>query len=239
MGAARDARALMADLAGRIEGDAAFGQSVTGIVGTLFTAEIGDAGRVLDAIEAAMTILRALLDARPGDEDSRRALSRAMALLHPVRTELARALGRPRGEATAPFLLTSSRVKPAYEELDELELVIDEERREATREDLEMEVGLEGDNTFFTGRTGDLSKGGLFVGTDEPLPVGTELLLSFVLPDGYRVRADAVIAWVRAPRYRDGELPAGMGVRFRSLSPSDEHAIAHYLEQHPPFRYGD
>lgn len=238
MGAARDARALMADLAGRIEGDAAFGQSVTGIVGTLFTAEIGDAARVLDAIEAAMTVLRALLDARPGDEASRRALSRAMALLHPVRTELARALGRPRGEATAPFLLTSSRVKPAYEELDELE-VIEEDRREATREDLEMEVGLEGDNTFFTGRTGDLGKGGLFVGTDEPLPVGTELLLSFVLPDGYRVRADAVIAWVRAPRYRDGELPAGMGVRFRSLSPRDEHAIAHYLEQHPPFRYGD
>jgi hypothetical protein len=77
------------------------------------------------------------------------------------------------------------------------------------------------------------------VGTDEPLPVGTELMLSFVLPDGYRVRAEAVIAWVRAPRYRDGELPAGMGVRFRSLSPRDEHAIAHYLEQHPPFRYGD
>lgn len=239
VGAARDARALMADLAGRIEGDAAFGQSVTGIVGTLFTAEIGDAARVLDAIEAAMTVLRALLDARPGDEPSRRALSRAMALLHPVRTELARALGRPRGEATAPFLLTSSRVKTeSAEELVDFE-EIEEDRREAAREDLEMEVGLEGDNTFFTGRTGDLSKGGLFVGTDEPLPVGTELMLSFVLPDGYRVRAEAVIAWVRAPRYRDGELPAGMGVRFRSLAPRDEHAIAHYLEQHPPFRYGD
>lgn len=227
----------MAELAGRIEGDAAFGQSVTGVVGTLFTAEIGDASKVLDAIEAAMAVLRGLRESRAADEAAQKTLSRAMALLHPVRVELARALGRQRGdESTAPFLLTPSRVKPRE---DEIEIDLEDERRSDTREELEMEVGLEGDNTFFTGRTGDLGKGGLFVGTDEPLPVGTELLLSFVLPGGHRVQAEAVIAWVRAPRYRDGELPAGMGVRFRSLSPSDEAAIERYLEQHPPFRYGD
>lgn len=239
VGAARDARALMAELAGRIEGDAAFGQSVTGVVGTLFTAEIGDASKVLDAIEAAIAILRALLEARTADDEARKTLSRAMALLHPVRVELSRALGRRRDDETAPFLLSSSRVKgDRAEELVEID-DIEDERRGAPREALEMEVGLEGDNTFFTGRTGDLSKGGLFVGTDEPLPVGTELLLSFVLPGGYRVCADAVIAWVRAPRYRDGELPEGMGVRFRTLSPRDAQAIQRYLEQHPPFRYGD
>lgn len=291
VGAAREARASIAELAARIEGDPEFGQGIAGIVGTLFAAEIGDAEAVLDAIERAMAQARALLAGHGVDPAAQKTLSRALALLHPVRAELARALGRTRDEPTAPFLLTPARIKPmparrtdddgepeiAIEEEDdgpeikieededdgepaieieheddglpqiEIEdgddgapaFEFDEERREHEREELEMEVGLEGDNTFFTGRSGDLSKGGLFVATDDPLPVGTELLLSFVLPDGHRVRAQAVIAWVRAPRYRDGELPAGMGVRFLSLSQRDARAIEHYLERHPAFRYGD
>lgn len=211
--AAREARALLAELVGRIQGDVALGQRITGVVAALFTAEIGDAGKVLEALEGATQRIQAVLEEETRG-DPHRVLSRAMGLLHPVRAELAQALGLRPGPPLS-------------------------DRRGSTRQELEMEVRLEGDTTFFTGRSGDLSKGGLFVGTDEPLPVGTELVLSFVLPDGHAVRADAVIAWVRAPRYRDGELPAGMGVRFLALSADDERAIEGYLAQHPPFRYGD
>lgn len=231
LGAAREARARLAELTGRIEGDAAFGQRLADAIGLLFAAEVAELTKVLDAIEGAASILQGLRDSRAAQDPSRESLTKALGLLQPVRLELSRALGRRKDEETAPFLLTTVRREKAGQRADSGE--------RSARPDLEMEVPLEGDTTFFTGRTGELDKGGLFVGTDEPLPVGTEVLLSFVLPDGHQVRVDAVIAWVRAPRYRQGQLPAGMGVRFRSLAPSDAEAIARYLEKHPPFRYGD
>lgn len=233
VGAARDARALLADLA-PLE-DPALAEALPDVVAALFATEIGDAAKVLAALREAAARLRALLDACEAGSPAAAALSRALALLHPVQRELGRALD-PSGErddATQPFLLTPARVKPSTPPPGE------DERRDELRLELEVDVGLEGDHTFYTGRTGDLSKGGLFVATDEPLPVGTELLLSFVLPDGYRVRADGVVAWVRAPRYRPDELPSGMGIRFVRLPSKHEHAIAHFLSQRPAFRYGD
>lgn len=232
--AARDARGLLAELA-PIR-DPALAAAIPDVVAALFATEIGDAAKVLGALTSAAERLRALLDACDPGTPVAAALSRALALLHPVHRELARTLDPKKSERrddTQPFLLTPARVKPSVPPPGE------EERRDELRLELEVDVGLEGDNTFYTGRTGDLSKGGLFVASDEPFPVGTDLLLSFVLPDGYRVCADGVVAWVRAPRYRPDELPAGMGIRFLHLSTKDERAIAHFLAQRPAFRYGD
>jgi len=98
---------------------------------------------------------------------------------------------------------------------------------------------LDDHDRFYTGKTGDLSQGGLFIATDTPLMVDTPLVLSFVLPDGYRISAAGTVAWVRAPRYRPHELPVGMGVRFDALSARDRRAIEHFLESRPAFHYGD
>lgn len=231
--AARDARALLAELA--TVRDPALAENVPGVVAALFSAEIGDAEKVLAALNDATQRLRALAEVCGGDPKIAGPLSRALALLHPVRLELGRALGKgEREDATAPFLLTSTRVKASTPPEGE-----EDRREDELRLEIEIDVGLEGDNTFFTGRTGDLSKGGVFIATDEPFPVGTELLVAFVLPDGYSVEADGIVAWVRAPRYRPDELPGGMGVRFVRLSSRDEHAITHFLSLRPAFRYGD
>jgi uncharacterized protein (TIGR02266 family) len=224
--AARDARELLAALH-----DGLAARSVAPIVGRLFAAEVGDAPKVYDVLDQSMSQLREVSKEHGDDERIVRIVSRAMALLHPVRSELGRALGKFRDDPTAPFLLTSARVKP--DEPPEAE------RRADGRLEIEVDVGLEGDHIFFTGRTGDLSKGGLFVATDDPLPVDTDLVLSFILPDGYRVNAEATVAWVRVPRYRPNELPSGMGLRFMHLDPRDAHAIAFFLEVRPAFRYGD
>ena len=233
--AAREARALLAALVEQLEDDP-LSSSLTPIVGTLFAAELADARALHGVLDDAMRSVRALLDGQAAQTRplAAQALSRAMAQLHPARAVLARSLGLgTQREGTAPFLLTSSRVKPSAPPEGE------PEQRDASRMELEVPIGLEGDNRFYTGTTDDLSRGGLFVATDDPLQVGTELRLSFVLPDGYRVSARAEVAWVRVPRYRPHELPAGMGIRFDRLSGEDERAIAHYLEERPAFHYGD
>jgi len=237
IGAARDARELIAGLLEEIGDDhPELARALSSAVGSLYGAEVGDDRRVLSALGEAMTSLRALLDEDrwAADDTVARPLSRALALMHSPRAALARALGdgSDRADATAPFLLTSARVKAS-------DVPEEGERRDASRHQLEVAVGLEGASRFYTGKTGDLGRGGLFVASDEPLPVGTEVILSFVLPDGYRVRAEGAVAWVRAPRYRPHELPGGMGVRFEHLDEADLYAIRFFLEQRPPFHYGE
>lgn len=238
IGAARDARVLIASLlTTRGEAHPDLAKALSSTVGLLYGAEVGDDAKVLEVLRGSMDTLRALLAVNRWSEDPEvaRALSRACALLHPAKSELTRALASGDGgrEPTAPFLLAATRIKASVPPTD------DEERRDRSRAELEATVGVAGDNRFFTGTTGDLSSGGLFVATDEPLPVGTELVLSFVLPDGYRVRAEACVAWVRAPRYRPHELPAGMGIRFETMSERDLAAVRHFLERRPAFHYGD
>lgn len=239
IGAARDARARIADLLGaRGEAHPELAKALSSTVGLLYGAEVGDDAKVLEVLRGSMDALRALLAVNRWSEDPEvaRALSHACALLHPAKSELTRALasgGNGGREPTAPFLLAPTRIKPSVPPPE------DGERRDRARAELEVSVGVAGDNRFFTGTTGDLSSGGLFVATDEPLPVDTELVLSFVLPDGYRVRAEARVAWVRAPRYRPHELPAGMGLRFADVSARDLAAIRHLLEERPAFHYGD
>jgi len=236
--AAREARREVAALMRSAESEHPdLAATLSGVVANLFSAEVGgDDGKLLGHLEQANATLRALLDDDRWitREAVSKGISRALAHLHPARSALARSLGRTeRDDQTEPFLLTSARIKPSKPPPDA------DERRGARRADLEVEVGLEGNNRFYTGITGDISAGGLFVATDTPLLVGTPLVLSFVLPDGYRIATASSVAWVRAPRYRPDELPAGMGVKFEVLSDTDRRALEHFLEARPPFRYGD
>ncbi|MGE0786869.1 MAG: TIGR02266 family protein [Sandaracinaceae bacterium] len=236
--AAREARRELARVIDEIHDEhAPLSARLAAVVGVLFGAEVGGMERVHAALRTARDQLRALVedDAVVAQVSASRAASRALALIHPAIGELGRAIGEEDEAAeddTQPFELSGKR--PAAPLPDG-----EAERRGADRSTLEVAIGLEGDNRFYTGKTGDLSAGGLFVATQTPLAVGTELVLSFVLPDGYRVSAHAVVAWVRAPRYRPDELPVGMGIRFEALDERDRRAIEHFLEQRPAFRYGD
>jgi uncharacterized protein (TIGR02266 family) len=101
------------------------------------------------------------------------------------------------------------------------------ERRRAPRIPCEAEIGAHSKSHFLTGRTGDLSVGGMFVATADPLPVGTLVTLGVVLEGGHRAMIEAKVAWVRGPHA--GE--EGMGVRFSALSDEDAAAIARHLER--------
>lgn len=90
---------------------------------------------------------------------------------------------------------------------------------------LETSVGAHAAAQFLGGRTGDLSTGGLFVATPEPLPVGTLVTVALVLPDAHRVTVDATVTWVRGPHAGT----EGMGLKITRLSEADARAIARHL----------
>jgi uncharacterized protein (TIGR02266 family) len=111
------------------------------------------------------------------------------------------------------------------------------ERRQEPRVPLQVTVGLQGENNFFTGYTEDISDGGVFVATYEPLPVGTSVGLVLLLPHGRRVSAAGDVVWIRAPRDLGGELSPGMGIELRGLREADRGAILAFVAERTPLFY--
>src|SRR5256885_3245247 len=72
----------------------------------------------------------------------------------------------------------------------------------------------------------DVSPGGIFIRTREPLGVGTSLRFEFSLAGGQSLLAGhGTVVWVREPdQTRAGVIP-GMGVRFDKLSPESQTAL--------------
>jgi Tfp pilus assembly protein PilZ len=81
----------------------------------------------------------------------------------------------------------------------------------------------------------NVSRGGAFVRTAEPLTPGRRVLLEFVMPDGHPLEAIGRVAWTRrvlAPLERDSE--AGIGIEFLG-GPSDQFsALENWIEKLPP-----
>ena len=73
----------------------------------------------------------------------------------------------------------------------------------------------------------NVSTGGLFLETSEPLPESSPLFLEFALPErSTRIRCRGRVAWVNPPdRPKSPALPSGMGVQFLDLTLADMHLI--------------
>lgn len=89
------------------------------------------------------------------------------------------------------------------------------DRRHADRHPCVLRVQYRGTGHFLVSYCTNLSRGGLFVTTSDPLDVGTLLTLDLSIPGGETVEVNGRVAWVRAPR-PDGTL-GGMGLSFENV----------------------
>jgi len=105
------------------------------------------------------------------------------------------------------------------------------EKRKSPRVEIELSVffsvSAELPHNFFTGIMHDISSGGLFLSTDQMLPIGTKLHLSFLM-DTRRVEGHAEVCWQR-PSASGGE--PGVGLRFLDISAEDRDLIEFYIRQ--------
>lgn len=227
--AARDARGVLAQAIAELDvevGSTDLGRSLAEVVASaiaaLYRAEIGEPETVRDRLGDAARVLATVLEALhdPGAvallERAGPLVARALAILHPARAELSRELSLLPPSAPAPAEPPRAPGPAAAE------------RRSAPRVRIESALGAHSGARFLAGEASDLSTGGLFVATSDPLPLGTELTLGLLLPDGHRVVVDAVVSWARGP-HAGG--PEGMGVRFVRLSREDAAAIARHASE--------
>lgn len=107
-----------------------------------------------------------------------------------------------------------------------------DERRAHERVPVRTAIGFQSSTRFFTGFSGDLSDGGLFVASEHLLAVGTRLTLSLVLPSGEQMTAEGEVSWTRPVSGPEGL--RGMGIAFRDVAENSAEAVVAFVEQQEP-----
>jgi uncharacterized protein (TIGR02266 family) len=112
-------------------------------------------------------------------------------------------------------------------------------RRQHSRHDVEIEVTMESESNFYMGLTENLSEGGLFIATHVLKPLGTQIEVSFKLPDvAEAIKVTGTVRWLREYSPTSDTSP-GMGVRFEQI---DHHQIEHirqFLAARDPLFYDE
>ncbi len=101
------------------------------------------------------------------------------------------------------------------------------DRRIHKRYVLRVKVDLRGPNGFTSGETENLSRGGLFVATNAPHPMGSRIQLMLRLLHAPPMELTGVVRWIR-PSGAGG--PAGMGIQLEGMTAAQEGLIESFIK---------
>jgi type IV pilus assembly protein PilZ len=96
------------------------------------------------------------------------------------------------------------------------------ERRSWERFPTRIEVDYRSGETFLFAYIENISEMGIFVASNDPLPVGARIELRFE-HEGQTFEIDGEVAWINP--VRPGALNPGMGVRFTNLTPEHREQV--------------
>ena len=102
------------------------------------------------------------------------------------------------------------------------------------RTHLFTQVDLHTESNFFSGFSGDLSDGGVFVATYEPLSLGQHVQVELSLPGGHFVSAKGRVAWLREPPRGNRDLAPGAGIVFEELDEAVQGAASQFMAFREP-----
>ena len=107
-------------------------------------------------------------------------------------------------------------------------------RRQHQRHNIELEVTMESETNFYMGLTENLSEGGLFIATHVLKPLGTQIEVSFKLPDAPEpVKVTGTVRGLREYSPTSDTSP-GMGVRFEQIDQHHVELIRNFLTARDP-----
>lgn len=102
------------------------------------------------------------------------------------------------------------------------------EHRQDERLEEILQVEFE-DSPF--GQTVNISRGGVFIRTPNPLDLEEEFLLKLNIPDGQEpTEALCKVVWTNMYGKESEELPRGMGVKFLGLQDESKRRIEEFIQ---------
>jgi len=101
-----------------------------------------------------------------------------------------------------------------------------ENRRRSERTPLELRVEYRRLNAFLADYTKNISKGGSFIRTDKPMPIGTRFAFSLVVP-GFPepLGLTGTVVWCVDEKDASAANPAGMGIEFAYEDDSERERV--------------
>lgn len=104
------------------------------------------------------------------------------------------------------------------------------ERRQHKRVPAKILIKYGNADQFFTDYMQNISLGGIFVPTHDPLPKGTRLQISFSLPYWEQlITTEGIVVRSIHADPKSGLGPSGMGVQFQKLNPDNLELIDAYV----------
>jgi uncharacterized protein (TIGR02266 family) len=104
-------------------------------------------------------------------------------------------------------------------------------RREA-RIKKKLSLNFKNRRSFISAYTHDISSGGLFIRTKNPLDIGEQFFIELRLPGLEGVlKAKCEVVWARRETGASGEKPAGMGVKFCEITEKNLQVLRNYIRQ--------
>lgn len=106
------------------------------------------------------------------------------------------------------------------------------ERRREPRAPIELRVDYRRLNAFFADYTCNISRGGTFIRTDAPLPVGTEFRFLLGVPGlPEPISLTGRVQWTVQPGRAPEDADPGMGIGFIFRSEAERHRVTAVVEK--------
>jgi type IV pilus assembly protein PilZ len=106
-----------------------------------------------------------------------------------------------------------------------------DERRGETRRPIELKVEYLQLNSFFADYTKNISRGGTFIGTKRPLPIGTQFVFKLGVPTlPEPLTLVGKVQWIVHEGDETEEQPAGMGIGFIFDSDAERDRVNGVIE---------
>ncbi len=106
------------------------------------------------------------------------------------------------------------------------------ERRAYPRAEVKIEIEFKYTIDFVTSYMLNISKGGLFIRTDEALPLNTIVFLRFTMPgDTKPIETEGKVVWCNTNKAK-GYFPRGMGIKFLNLNIDAAEKIKLFVDEH-------
>ncbi len=106
------------------------------------------------------------------------------------------------------------------------------DQRAHPRAPIALKVEYKRLNSFFADYTRNISKGGTFIRTERPLPIGTEFHFELTIPRlSEPLRLRGKVQWIVMPHVTDADTEPGMGIGFIYDSEAERERIEGVVEE--------
>lgn len=114
-----------------------------------------------------------------------------------------------------------------------------ESNREDTRVPIQLLVDYKADGHYLFDFCKDLGAGGVFIQTKSPLPQGSQVDLTFTIPDSKETLiTKGQVIWVQEQVHDRKDLTAGMGVQFADFGKEQRSILDNFIRRYNPSNSG-